>query len=385
MKDLSIYFQPVSSFEELAEECLGNSIRYHTEGNFPDIDEKGIALIYCPEFRNGYPELHQSASTGYRECFAKLNTGPSWNMVIYDLGIILPGETINDTYFAIHQVASELIKKDVIPVLVGGTQDLTFALYQGYQSLEQTVNLTCIDSRFDLGLPDQEIEKDGYISQILMNRPCVLFNHSVIGIQMPYVKQSELDLFEKLYFDMCRLGEFNADFKKAEPLLRNTDILSLDLQSVRSSDISGTYYTMPNGFYAEQVCQVVRYAGISDKLTSFGIFNALPENMGETTHHLIAEIIWYFLDGVAARYGDFPVGSKKDYKKFIVHMENYENDLVFYKSSKSGRWWMEVPYPPKQGVKYERHSMVPCNYDDYQRAMENEMPDLWWKTYQKLG
>jgi hypothetical protein len=34
---------------------------------------------------------------------------------------------------------------------------------------------------------------------------------------------------------------------------------------------------------------------------------------------------------------------------------------------------------------YERHHMVPCDSRDYELAMQNEMPDLWWKTYQKLG
>ena len=35
-------------------------------------------------------------------------------------------------------------------------------------------------------------------------------------------------MFEKLFFDVCRLGEFNADFKTAEPILRNSDIISFD-------------------------------------------------------------------------------------------------------------------------------------------------------------
>ena len=39
---------------------------------------------------------------------------------------------------------------------------------------------------------------------------------------------------------------------------------------------------------------------------------------------------------------------------------------------------------PKQGNKYERHQLVPCDYDDYKKAMNNEIPNLWWKTYQKL-
>jgi len=73
-----------------------------------------------------------------------------------------------------------------------------------------------------------------------------------------------------------------------------------------------------------------------------------------------------------------------DYKKFTVVMEESNNELVFFKSNKSSRWWMEVPFPPNNETKYERHYLVPCNKEDYENAMKNELPNLWWKTYQKL-
>ncbi len=384
MKDISIYFQPVEALEAKSE-SLGSVIQIHTEGNFPDLKKNGIAIFYCPEFRNGEEQLHLKRDDRFRNELWNLFPGLSWAFEIYDLGTILPGENINDTYFAISAVVAELVKAQIIPLMIGGTQDLTFPLYQAYQKLEQTVNLVAVDSKFDLGSPEEQISKDGYLSQILMHRPCFLFNHSSIGIQLPFVRQTEVDLFEKLYFDACRLGEYNANYKVAEPLIRNADIMSLDLQSIRSSDFKGDFYNSPNGFYADQICQIVRYAGISDKLTSFGIFNLLPGNITESSNQLVAQIIWYFLDGISQRKGDFPIGSKKDYLKFIVHMESYENDLVFYKSNKSDRWWMEVPYPLKSGVRFERHHMVPCNHEDYQLAMQNEMPDLWWKTFQKLS
>jgi formiminoglutamase len=44
-----------------------------------------------------------------------------------------------------------------------------------------------------------------------------------------------------------------------------------------------------------------------------------------------------------------------------------------------------VPYPSKRGEKYQRHFMVPCSYDDYQKACEDGVPDRWWQTFQKLG
>lgn len=383
MKDISIYFQPVERIHSV-EESLGNKIKYHREDDFPQLEGKGVAIFYCPEYRNSNLQVEKSTADLFRDELAALYAGPSWGFEIYDLGDILPGNEIKDTYFAISQVVEELVKKEIIPILVGGSQDLTFPIYKAYQKLEQTVNLVSIDSKFDLGSPDDEVSHDGFLSPILMHKPCYLFNHSVIGIQMPFVKQSEIDLFDKLYFDTCRLGEFNKDFTVAEPLLRNADMMSLDLHSIRASDFKGAAYQSPNGFYADQICQIVKYAGISDKLTSFGIFNLFPKDLSAASKGLIAQIIWYFLDGISQRKGDFPIGSKKDYLKFMVSMESSDDDLIFYKSNKSERWWIEIPYPQRNNSKYERHLMVPCNYSDYQLAMSGELPDVWWKTYQKL-
>jgi hypothetical protein len=139
----------------------------------------------------------------------------------------------------------------------------------------------------------------------------------------------------------------------------------------------------PNGFTVEQSCQIAKYSGISDKLSCFGIFN--PIHTASQDAAIVAHIIWYLLDGIAARKGDFPIGSKKEYMRFTVVMDNEFQELVFYKSNKSDRWWMEVPYPPSEHVKFERHHLVPCNQHDYENAMKNELPDLWWSTYQKLG
>ena len=74
----------------------------------------------------------------------------------------------------------------------------------------------------------------------------------------------------------------------------------------------------------------------------------------------------------------------KSYKKYIVATPDFEEAISFYKSDKSGRWWMEVPYPSNQSSRYSRHHLVPCNYSDYEKAMSDELPDLWWQTYQKL-
>ena len=96
-------------------------------------------------------------------------------------------------------------------------------------------------------------------------------------------------------------------------------------------------------------------------------------------------MIWYFLDGFSNRKNDYPVGEKTDYLKYRVVIKDNKHEIVFYKSNKSDRWWMDVPYPVHQKIKYNRHHLVPCSYRDYQIACNDEMPDRWWKTFQKLS
>ncbi len=381
MSEISLYFTPVNkSQENYEDDQIGGIIKtYHSE--FPDIKSGSIAIFYVSENRGSITGEGESNSVGFRDAFNRLQVGKKWKKDIYDLGDILPGKELKDTYFALSNVVSELVKSNVLPLIVGGSQDLLMGIYDGYAKLEQLVNICSVDYSLDLGDPQKNVDANSYLTPIMLKRPCYLFNHANIGLQIPYAKPKDLKLFEKLFFDICRLGEFNSDFRKAEPHLRNADIINIDFKSIKASEVF-SHGSNPNGFYAEQICQIARYAGISDKVNCTGIFNYTDKN--EISDKLMADIIWYFCDGFYSRWGDFPMGSKSNYKRFSVVLEEGKYTIVFFKSNKSDRWWMEVPYPPAEGKKYERHHLVPCNKEDYDKAMKNEMPDLWWKTYQKL-
>ena len=187
-------------------------------------------------------------------------------------------------------MVTELVKAQTIPIVIGGGQDLTLALYKGFESLEQMVNICSVDHSLDIGDPNDAPSAHGYVSHLLMQRPCNLFNFSNIGLQRPLVKKKEIELFEKLYFDFCRLGEFMDDFKKAEPHLRNSDILSVDFGSLKSIETDPLVYNQPNGFTASQICQLSKYAGISDKLACLGIFN-VDIGQNENASALLSQII----------------------------------------------------------------------------------------------
>ena len=151
---------------------------------------------------------------------------------IADLGDIVAGDSLSDTYFVVKTICESLLKKKIIPIVIGGSQDLTFAMYRAYDNLEQMVNLVAIDNQFDFAKENGN-EANGYLSKIIVEEPTNLFNFSNIGYQTYYNSQEEIDLAEKLYFDAFRLGEIIKNPVVVEPIFRDADLLSLDLQAIK--------------------------------------------------------------------------------------------------------------------------------------------------------
>jgi formiminoglutamase len=386
------YFTPIdidrfNGVEHYTASSYGKVVNaYVHEGDFPDLKNAQLAIIGIHEDRKALNNEGCGLSPDYiREHFYKLFQG-NYSAHIVDLGNIKKGNTIEDSYFAVIDVLAQLLKRNIVPITIGGGQDFTYCNYNAYLSLEQTINIVAVDAAFDIGDGEKELNSQSYLSKIILHKPNILFNFSNIGYQTYFVEQNSIDLMNKLYFDAHRLGYVRKNIEDVEPIVRNADMLSFDISAVRQSDAPGNANASPNGFYGEEACQIVRYAGLSDKLSSIGFYEVNPAfDTNKQTAHLVAQMIWYFIDGFYNRKQDYPIGDKGQYTKYRVSLKDHEHEIVFYKSNKSDRWWMDVPYPVNHQVKYERHHMVPCSYGDYKTACEDEMPDRWWQTYQKLG
>ena len=162
MTDLSIYLQPVSTElkSNLLPSHLGSKIEIHTEGNFPNIENAKLAIIGVKEGRNAVNNSECENAPDYIRKYLYELFLPTSNIQIVDLGNVEKGFEITDTYHAISNICTELIKKNIVPIILGGGQDLTYANYTSYQKLEQTVNLVSIDSTFDLGTINQSIDSN---------------------------------------------------------------------------------------------------------------------------------------------------------------------------------------------------------------------------------
>lgn len=362
--------------------CLGRSIRIHSEQEgFPKLKDVKIAIFGVQEDRNSENNFGCGDNLHFiRRKFYELFPG-SWKIDIADLGNVKKGNTVNDTYFAVSEIITSLLQKNIIPVILGGGQDITYVNYRAYDSLEQTVNITAVDSRFDLGNLDDELTSQSYLSKIIMQEPNNLFNYCNVGYQTYFNSQGAIQLLNELFFDTYRLGKAK-ELENIEPAFRNADIVSVDIGAVRQSDAPANNNASANGFYGEEICAISRYAGISDKVSSFGIYeyNSRLDNNHQTAS-LIAQMMWYFIEGVSLRAKDYPFSGKENYQKFTVLMED-DDPMVFYKSHKTGRWWMEINILSDN--KYKRHALIPCTYKDYKDATNEKIPEKWYKALKKL-
>ncbi|MBO3115899.1 formimidoylglutamase [Winogradskyella sp. DF17] len=368
--------------ELVAQQGLGKKVKIHSQQlGLPDLDDVKIAIIGVKENRNDVNYMGEDLNfDSIRKTFYTLFPG-NWHTTIADLGDINPGETVEDSYFAIKTVISVLIEKGIIPIIIGGSQDLTYANYRAYDDLVPMVNIVNIDSNFDLGDANLPIKNNSYVGKIIVEEPYNLFNYTTLGYQTYFNSQEEIDLVEKLYFEAYRLGEISTDINMVEPLMRDAHLVSLDLKSIEASAVSNSQKYSPNGFSGKEICAISRYAGISNKVSSFGIYEYHNSKNDSATSMLVAQIMWYFIEGINCRVKDDDFTNENLYQKYNVLVDG--DELIFYKSLRTGRWWIEIPFLPDVNNKLKKHTLLPCMHSDYVQASKGEIPERWYKAYRK--
>jgi formiminoglutamase len=363
-----------------SEEIISKKIDIHT-ANFDlgDLSRYDIALLGIPEDRNSFNKGAALAPNAIRGEFYKLISSTSKTKII-DLGNLKSGNTFSDTYFALKEVVYRLLCDNIIIVLIGGTQELTFPAFQAFENYQDKINIAVFDSRIDSHKEAIKSTADSYLFELLIKKR-KLFKFVHAGHQVYLTDKHNIDLINKLFHDAIRLGEIRSDIKMIEPVLRDSDMISFDVSCIRQSDAPGHFRPTPSGFYSEEACQIARYAGTGDLVRLFGLFEVNPRlDINNHTSALAAQMIWHFIDGVECRVVEIPHSEDTNFKTFIVGHTDLDYDMTFYKSMNTERWWLEIP-----NIKGGDPVIISCSYDDYQTACNHEVPNIWWKNFQKLS
>lgn len=341
------------------EDAIGGKISIHN-GRFPKLKKTAVAIIGIGK----HADLFRKEFYNLQWRFDKLE--------VADLGNLVEPASEKDKQFALSEAVGELLDANIKVLIIGHEPAYMYGHYRGYRQTGEQVEIVKVSPNIDL-------EEGAPLRSLLVEKPSYLFNIDFIATQAYYVSNKTAAVLEKMYFENHRLGEVRAYIDETEPILRSAHMMLFDLNAVRASDAPGTVLESPNGLYAEEAAKIARYAGISNTLTSAHFYGLSPDGSDRKSHILMAQMAWYFLDGIISRFNDHPEPNHKNFIIYRHRLQTTGHEVVFYKSHKSNRWWMEIPHP------YEKHSFfIGCSYRDYQMVSEDEMPDRWWRAYQRL-
>lgn len=310
-----------------------------------------------------------------RKALYQLSNFPA-SIRIVDLGNLKPAKSEKDILFAVRDITEYLREQGIVSLFLGGDQDLSVGIARAFRGLRE-FTFTTVDCRIDLKTAREATSATNYLSKLLQENPH-LFHLQAIGIQAHFSTPSQYTLLNEKTFDQMPLRAYRDNPASVEPLLRNSHFVSFDLSAIRFSDAPGTCAQSPTGLTAEEACLIGRYAGLSSRLSVFGLFGLVSDNdISGITAKLAAQIAWYFLDGHSFRKADDPATDKTQFSTYFVETAKESENLTFYHQAVTNRWWIELH--PAEGINW----ILGCNQEDYATAARGEIPEIYWKYFRK--
>jgi len=349
----------------LSRGTLGSNITlYNSEKT--DYSSIDIAIVGLNEYRNSDEISDESLNLeNFRREFYSLFYG-NWSANILDLGDVISGKSYSDTYYAVNSIHQDLINQNIVVIFIGGGQDFTFSLYQSLSKKHNKVNISSVDNKFDFGKIKKQFSSSSYMSKIIMDKKNSLNHFCNLGYQTFLNSQEEIDLLNKFNFESHRLGKITENIKIVEPVLRETNLLTVDFKSIKSSELNFVH-NYSNGFESSQFCSVLRYAGMSNSINSVGLFELLDSSISSA---LLSQSIWYFIEGYCLRIKEDPNSS--NFKGYTYNVFCEGTNLKFYNSELSQKWWVEfINEIETKNIS----SLLPCNKRDYLMACDGTFSD----------
>ncbi|WP_019039528.1 formimidoylglutamase [Psychroflexus tropicus] len=374
------YLEPVKqelqdSIRSFPNQSLSNLVSFHegeAEVDFAGVD---LALICIKDARSSiYDEKSDFFYDELRTQLYQMYIG-NWKLKLIDLGDVPMGEQVSDTAYVLKKVLSELYRQSIVPMILGGSQDFTFHQYRAFDGIKYMVNLSTADHKFDLGNSDLPMDGQSFVGKMIIDEPYNLFNYCNLGYQTYLSPPDEIELMDKLFFEAVRLGELKQDFTRVEPVLRDSDLASIDIYCVKSSEIADSNHKNINGFSTFELCKLSRYAGMSDKLCSFGVYELQAMKESQGLKQLISQMLWYFMEGFSLRLNEHVSEENPNFTKYSVPIQ--DEILIFFKSEVSNRWWIKIP---NENNNAHKPSLLACDLKDYKDAISSIIPDRWLKA-----
>lgn len=320
--------------DQFAEHQLGNKVSFH-QATFPDIAAAKVVLLGIEEAE---ANAARTALYALANQFSDSTIADLGNVRKREISFLIP-------------VLKELAENGKCVILLGSSPKWVEAQWQAYrQSKGKGEHCLLIDDRVRLELELKATER------------------TIVGGQRHLTTSDSLQQTEQQHWTYHSLGNCRKELSAVEPSIRDTHLASVHVAALKETELPGQIDASPSGFFLEEACQLTYYAGMNDQLNSIGFYGWKARKKDTLSPKAIAQLIWYFIEGVHNRKQDYPI-SMESMAEYIVHLKTYDLMITFWKSYKSERWWLQLP------DRRTHNRLIPCSYTDYQLAGQGTISD----------
>lgn len=359
----------LSNDEGYKDNQIGKHIIINEEG-FADISLADLVIVGCADNRgNGVATTDNNSPNAIRQEFYKLFKWHS-QINIADVGNIKIGASQQDTYAALASVVNELIEQNKKVIILGGSHDVSLGQYNAYVQQQKIIEVTSVDATIDLNMESLNMA-DNFLMDLLTGEPNYVKHYTHIGFQSYLVHPQMLETIDKLRFDCYRVGHVKGNLEEMEPAIRSSNMFMFDIAAIQNAHAPANVLT-PNGFDGEEACTLMQYAGMSNQISTIGIYGYNESlDVNNLTAKQISNMLWYIIDGIHRSKFESPLYERENFNEFTLALAEF--NTTFLQSKKTGRWWMKT-FDDK---------FIPCSKTDYLMASQNEMPERWLRYVER--
>ena len=167
--NLASYFLPIDDVlnKNWQSSQIGHNILKHTTNDFPETSNIKLAFFSigeCEGTANKTADFTSVREELYRLHFEDLPP-------LVDLGNLQFMPTKKETFKQIEKVCATLLENNIIPLVIGGGHDISYAIYKAYASIEKIITFTTVDCGFDLGAEQDKINSHSFLSKMIAYQP----------------------------------------------------------------------------------------------------------------------------------------------------------------------------------------------------------------------
>ena len=318
-----------------------------------EIKEDSIVLLFVSDYRGANGDAESQDFTGIRREFYKLSQ-LDFEIPIIDLGDLVSGKTPQDSHYILQEVLSACHNKGAIPVIVGGSNDLAFSLFSALNFHQKDINYTQISNIVSLK-EDEQIHESTFLSKILGSKDFSIKNYHHLGYQKHLNEMDSVKLIKEVQFDIIRLAEMMSSTEKTEPYFRKADLVTINCDAIETFAEAFSMNPQVNGLNRREICAYMKEIGLSERLRSVGIFNYNIYSDSQLNHQLLAQMIWYLIEGINIQRTH---PKEKSYETFYVLIN--DEQYAFKRDVFSNLWYF--------GEDEDIDNCIPCSRSDFDEA-----------------